>query len=31
MDIPGPVMIAGLAGIVNQTLDRQFLKYLLPG
>ena len=25
-----PVMIAGLAGIVNQTLDRQFLKYLLP-
>ena len=24
------VMIAGLAGIVNQTLDRQFLKYLLP-
>ena len=25
-----PVMIAGLAGVVNQTLDRQFLKYLLP-
>lgn len=25
-----PVMVAGLAGIVNQTLDRQFLKYLLP-
>ncbi len=25
-----PVMIAGLAGIVNQTMDRQFLKYLLP-
>lgn len=23
-------MIAGLAGIVNQTMDRQFLKYLLP-
>ena len=23
-------MIAGLAGIVNQTLDRQFLEYLLP-
>lgn len=25
-----PVMIAGLAGIINQTLDRQFLKFLLP-
>lgn len=25
-----PIMIAGLAGIINQTLDRQFLKYLLP-
>ena len=25
-----PVMISGLAGVVNQTLDRQFLKYLLP-
>lgn len=25
-----PVMVAGLAGIINQTLDRQFLKYLLP-
>jgi O-antigen/teichoic acid export membrane protein len=23
-------MVAGLAGVVNQTLDRQFLKYLLP-
>ena len=23
-------MIAGLAGIINQTMDRQFLKYLLP-
>ncbi len=25
-----PVMIAGLAGVVNQTLDRQFLKNFLP-
>lgn len=25
-----PVMVAGLAGVINQTLDRQFLKYLLP-
>lgn len=25
-----PVTIAGLAGIVNETMDRQFLKYLLP-
>lgn len=25
-----PIMIAGLAGIVNMTLDRQFLKYWLP-
>lgn len=25
-----PIMFAGLAGIVNETLDRQFLKYLLP-
>ncbi|MDO4762814.1 MAG: oligosaccharide flippase family protein [Flavobacteriaceae bacterium] len=25
-----PIMVAGLAGIVNQTLDRQFLKFLLP-
>lgn len=25
-----PIMIAGLAGIINQTMDRQFLKYLLP-
>lgn len=25
-----PVMIAGLAGIVNQTIDRQFLKNLIP-
>lgn len=25
-----PIMIAGLAGIINQTLDRQFLKFLLP-
>lgn len=25
-----PVMIAGLAGIINETFDRQFLKYLLP-
>lgn len=25
-----PVMVAGLAGIVNQTLDRQFFKCLLP-
>ena len=30
MNYSWPVMIAGLAGIVNQTLDRQFLKYLLP-
>lgn len=30
MSYSWPVMIAGLAGIVNQTLDRQFLKYLLP-
>ena len=29
MNYSWPVMIAGLAGIVNQTLDRQFLKYLL--
>lgn len=25
-----PIMVAGLAGIINQTMDRQFLKYLLP-
>ncbi|RST26203.1 lipopolysaccharide biosynthesis protein [Chryseobacterium lacus] len=25
-----PIMFAGLAGIVNETLDRQFLKFLLP-
>lgn len=25
-----PIMIAGLAGIINETIDRQFLKYLLP-
>ncbi|NAW51510.1 oligosaccharide flippase family protein [Elizabethkingia argentiflava] len=25
-----PITIAGLAGIINETLDRQFLKYLLP-
>ncbi len=25
-----PIMLAGLAGIVNETLDRQFLKFLLP-
>ncbi|MGI9650064.1 lipopolysaccharide biosynthesis protein [Chryseobacterium sp. RLHN22] len=30
MDYSWPVMVAGLAGIINQTLDRQFLKYLLP-
>lgn len=30
MNYSWPVMIAGLAGIINQTLDRQFLKYLLP-
>lgn len=30
MNYSWPVMIAGLAGIVNQTLDRQFLKFLLP-
>ncbi|MFC7346839.1 lipopolysaccharide biosynthesis protein [Chryseobacterium zhengzhouense] len=30
MNYSWPVMVAGLAGIINQTLDRQFLKYLLP-
>lgn len=25
-----PITVAGLAGITNETLDRQFLKYLLP-
>lgn len=25
-----PITIAGLAGIINETMDRQFLKYLLP-
>ena len=25
-----PITIAGLAGIINETLDRQFLKFLLP-
>lgn len=25
-----PITIAGLAGIMNETLDRQFLKFLLP-
>lgn len=25
-----PITIAGLAGIINETFDRQFLKYLLP-
>lgn len=30
MNYSWPIMIAGLAGIVNQTLDRQFIKYLLP-
>ena len=30
MNYSWPVMVAGLAGIVNQTLDRQFLKVLIP-
>lgn len=30
MNYSWPIMVAGLAGIINQTLDRQFLKYLLP-
>lgn len=30
MNYSWPVMVAGLAGVVNQTMDRQFLKYLLP-
>ncbi len=30
MNYSWPVMVAGLAGIINQTLDRQFLKFLLP-
>lgn len=30
MNYSWPVMIAGLAGIINQTLDRQFLKFWLP-
>jgi O-antigen/teichoic acid export membrane protein len=25
-----PISIAGLAGIINESMDRQFLKYLLP-
>lgn len=25
-----PITIAGLAGVTNETMDRQFLKYLLP-
>jgi hypothetical protein len=25
-----PITIAGLAGIINETFDRQFLKFLLP-
>jgi O-antigen/teichoic acid export membrane protein len=25
-----PITIAGLAGIINETMDRQFIKYLLP-
>lgn len=25
-----PIMLAGLSGVVNETMDRQFLKYLLP-
>lgn len=25
-----PIMIAGLSGVINETMDRQFLKYLLP-
>ncbi|MDP2452698.1 MULTISPECIES: lipopolysaccharide biosynthesis protein [unclassified Kaistella] len=25
-----PITVAGLAGVVNETMDRQFLKYLLP-
>ena len=25
-----PIMIAGLSGVINESLDRQFLKYLLP-
>jgi len=25
-----PITLAGLAGVVNETLDRQFLKFLLP-
>lgn len=25
-----PIMLAGLSGIINETMDRQFLKYLLP-
>ena len=30
MNYSWPVMVAGLAGIINQTLDRQFLKFWLP-
>ena len=30
MNYSWPVMVAGLAGIINQTLDRQFLKFGLP-
>lgn len=25
-----PILIAGLAGVINETMDKQFLKYLLP-
>lgn len=25
-----PIMLAGLSGVINETMDRQFLKYLLP-
>lgn len=30
MSYSWPITIAGLAGVVNETMDRQFLKYLLP-
>lgn len=30
MSYSWPITIAGLAGVINETMDRQFLKYLLP-
>ena len=31
LDYAWPITIAGLAGVINESMDRQFIKYLMPG